>query len=113
MDDTPPVLEVLGMMRDNIDEVCNMMERLQHLIEDETADLTPHLEDLDPTELESTFSRLSSKRTIALATAFTLLADLVPESKSEAERQAAVFKKSISTFYAVRKHLHTALDGVV
>lgn len=112
-DDVPPLLELLGILRDNIDQVCTMMEQLQQMIEVETDAIAPYLEDLDPKTLDLAFAKLPPKSAVALATAFMLLADLVPASKAEAEKQAAVFKKSVDTFYAVRKHLHTALDGVV
>lgn len=115
MGDPHPLLKLLGAMRDDIDRVCDMMEQLQDMASDAEKRVTPDITTTlqDPKSLDLVFAELPPERGTALATAFMLLGDLVPDSEIDAKRQAESFKKSMDRLYAVRKHLHTALDGVV
>ena len=91
------------------------MDQLTRVLEDGKRRLKPYQADKasDLESLDLLIGRLPPKNALALAVALMRIAEVVPDSPSDAEKQAVAFKKYRNNLYAIRDKLHVALDGVV
>lgn len=112
----PPSLVVMGILRDDLDDLCVIGDDLILALERHREKMEPFhdIEILGHTAIQEVLSNLPTDRKTAFLTAISDMAEHTPSTLPENLKDPiSEAQKAVCRLHKIRDSLHDALDGVV